>query len=288
MRVKVHSHSEPELVDTEPRRLRPSLVYRPHDVVAGGFDEASVAKADPKDLLEPVRLDGDDAGHSCCVVDLATDLLFLHELTDRHHALGCRDEGMPRLTRRALRLRLEADVEPDRGVEGRVLVDEDRLQLGLEGVGLVVSCEVASFTAPAADGVDDAADHLLHGALALGGGHAPPEVLLRDDVRRGLGPELRELDTLLLERGPVLARDVRVAELPLDLVERVTARDREEAARGDARLRVDDRVHDLALCRRLRHLRLLRGCHRFLPSRVRQYVFPPRRANFVIRADSGW
>src|SRR5207342_3721365 len=87
---------------------------------------------------------------------------------------------------RALRLRLEADVEPDGGVEGRVLVDEDRLELRLEGVGLFIGPEVAALAAPAADRVDDAADHLLDGALALGRRHAAPEVLLGDDVRRGL------------------------------------------------------------------------------------------------------
>ncbi len=145
----------------------------------------------------------------------------------------------------ALRLRLEADVEPDRGVEGGELVDEDRLELGLEGVGLLVGREVAALAAPAADRVDDAADHLLDGALALGRGHAAAEVLLRDDVGRGLRPELGELDVLLLERGAVLAGNVSVAKLPFDLLERVAAGDGEQAARGDARVRFHDRVHDL-------------------------------------------
>ena len=138
----------------------------------------------------------------------------LHRVVDREDEAGA-----------ALRLRLEADVEPDRGVERRVLVDEDRLELGLEGVRLLVGREVAALAAPAADRVDDAADHLLDGALALGRGHAAAEVLLRDDVRRGLRPELRELDVLLLERRAVLARDVRVAKLPLDRVERIDARE---------------------------------------------------------------
>ena len=54
----------------------------------------------------------------------------------------------------------------------------------------------------------------------------------------------------LLERRAVAAGDQRVAELPLDLVERVAARDREEAPRGDARLLVEDRVDELlARCR---------------------------------------
>ena len=187
----------------------------------------------------------------------------LHRVVDREDEAGA-----------ALRLRLEADVEPDRRVERRVLVDEDRLELGLEGVGLLVRREVAALTAPAADRVDDAADHLLDGALALGRGHAAAEVLLRDDVRRGLRPELRELDVLLLEGRAVAAGDVRVAQLPLDRVERIDARDGEVALRSDARLRVDDRVHDL-VGRLLCDLRLLHRCHHFLPDRGRQYVFPP-------------
>ena len=168
---------------------------------------------------------------------------------------------------RALRLLLEADVEPDRRVERGELVDEDRLQLGLEGLGLLLGREVAALAAPAAGRVDDPADHLPHGALALGRGHAAAEVLLRDDVRRGLRPELGELDALLVERRLVLAGDERVAELPLDLVERVAAGDREVPADGEAGVLVDDGVHelvgldlDLAFCA-LRYAFLLHRRH---------------------------
>ena len=94
---------------------------------------------------------------------------------------------------------------------------------------LLVGREVAALAAPAGDRAGDAADHLLDRALALGRGHAAAEVLLRDDVRRVLRPELRELDVSLLERGAAPAGDQRVADLPLDLVERVAARDREVA-----------------------------------------------------------
>src|SRR5262249_2872016 len=115
------------------------------------------------------------------------------------------------------------DVEPDRRVEGGELVDEDRLQLGLEGVRLVVGREVAALAAPAADRVDDAADHLADAGLALGSAELAPEILLSNDIRRRLRPELRELDRLLVERGLVLARDEGVADLPLDLVEGIAA-----------------------------------------------------------------
>src|SRR5439155_15937860 len=62
----------------------------------------------------------------------------LHRVVDREDEAGG-----------ALRLLLETDVEPDRGVERGVLVDEDRLQLGLEGVGLLVAREVAAGAGPA-------------------------------------------------------------------------------------------------------------------------------------------
>src|SRR5436305_1701663 len=92
-----------------------------------------------------------------------------------------------------------------------------------------------------------------------------PEILLRDDVRRGLRPELRELDTALLEGRAVPAGDDRIARLPLDLVERVAARDREEALHAKPGALLDDRVHDL-LGRRFAALNLLDACHLPLPN----------------------
>ena len=162
----------------------------------------------------------------------------LHRVVDREDEAG-----------RALRRRLEADVEPDGAVEGGELVDEDRLQLGFERVGLVGVGEVTAFLAPGDDGVDDAADHLLHARLALRRGEAAAEVLLGDDVRGRLRPELRELDPALLERRPVAAWDDRVARLPFDLVERVAPGDGEEALDAEARTLLDDGIDDL--CGRL-------------------------------------
>ena len=159
---------------------------------------------------------------------------------DRVHRVVDREDE----ARRALRLLLEADVEPDRRVEGGELVDEDRLQLGLERLGLVLVGEVAALAAPRADRGDDAADHLLDARLALGRGHAAAEVLLGDDVRRRLRPEARELDALLLEDGPLLAGDERVAQLPLDLVERVAPGDREIALDGAGPRSIGDAVRE--------------------------------------------
>src|SRR5437773_2372079 len=82
----------------------------------------------------------------------------------------------------------------------------------LEDLGFFVGGEVAAGRAPAADRVDDASDHLLDARLALRRAHASAEVLLGDDVGRGLRPELRELDPLLFEGGLVLARNEGIAD----------------------------------------------------------------------------
>ena len=67
----------------------------------------------------------------------------------------------------ALRVLLEAHVEPDRRVEGRHLVEQDVGELVLEGGSVGVRGEVVALTTPGGDGAGDAADHLLDGRLAL-------------------------------------------------------------------------------------------------------------------------
>ena len=189
-------------------------------------------------LLRGAQLREVDAGARAAAED---DALAPDPVEDRLHRVVDREDE----ARRALRLLLEADVEPDRRVEGGELVHEDELQLVLERLRLLVAREVAARAAPRADRVDDAADHLLDAALAVGRAHAAAEVLLRDDVRRRLRPELRELDALLLEGRLVLAGDEGVARLPLDLVERVASGDREVAANAELRAVVEDGVQRL-------------------------------------------
>src|SRR5262249_44298112 len=125
---------------------------------------------------------------------------------------------------RALRVLLEADVEPDRRVERRQLVEKDIGELSLERVGVVIGGEVAALATPFRDRSGDAADHLLDRRLALGRGELSAEVLLGDDVRRVLRPGRRELDPALLERRLLRVADDRVTDLPLDHVERMGAR----------------------------------------------------------------
>src|SRR5262249_24200292 len=147
------------------------------------------------------------------------------------------------------------------------LVDEDRLELVLERLRLGVGREIAAVTTPRADRRHDAADHLLDRALALRARHAAPEVLLRDDVGRRLRPELGELDAALLELRPVLPGDVRVARLPLDLVVRLAALDREVPAHREAGVVVDDAVDELVGVDRDGRF-VLYGRHVLPPSRV--------------------
>ena len=95
-----------------------------------------------------------------------------------------------------------ADVEPHRAVERGPLVDEDRLQLVAERVGLVVVGEVAAVDAPVGDGVGHPVDHLAQRRLPPGRAEVPAEVLLGGDVRRVLRPGDRELHGRAARRRP--------------------------------------------------------------------------------------
>src|SRR6478672_1165850 len=161
----------------------------------------------------------------------AEDLALLGvPVEDRlHRVLDAEDEAGG-----ALRRLLEADVEPDRRVEGRLLVEQDRGQLHLEGVGVLLGGEVAALAAPVGDRAGDPADHLFDRALALGAAELAAEVLLGDDVGRVLGPALRELDLTLLEGRALRVSDHRIADLPLDLVERMHAGRRKSPLYGEA------------------------------------------------------
>ena len=169
MGVQVHAHAHCKLVEPQPLWRRAAFADRLDDVVGRRLDELAIAELHSPNRLPAVGLDRDDAGGSVGVVDLAADLLALDELPDRDEALRGGDERVIGLARRALRVLLEADVEPDRRVEGRHLVEQDVGELGLEGVGVLGRGEVAALAAPAGDGARHAADHLAHRALALVG-----------------------------------------------------------------------------------------------------------------------
>ena len=116
---------------------------------------------------------------------------------------------------------LEADVEPDRAVERRLLIDEQVLQVVAERLQIVVAREVLLLLRPVGNRVDDAADELLDAALALGRADRAAEILGNDDVGRLLRPEPRDFDVALLEDNrTLLIADDRRAHVPFNLVER--------------------------------------------------------------------
>src|SRR4029079_16667214 len=91
---------------------------------------------------------------------------------------------------------------------------------------------VAAGAAPVGDRARDTGDHLLDRALAGRRFELTAEVLLGHDVRRFLRPRARELDIALLEGDLAAVADLRVAQLPLDRVERMDAGTRELAPDG--------------------------------------------------------
>ena len=119
----------------------------------------------------------------------------------------------------ALRPRLDADVEPDRRVEGHLLVDDEVGQLRLERLEVVVRREVALRLRPARDRVDDAIDELADAGLTLGGVEVAAEVFADHDVGGELAPERGDFHVLLLEDAlAALRADAGGAVLPGDLV----------------------------------------------------------------------
>src|SRR5205814_9738341 len=90
--------------------------------------ELFLRRAEPREV---------DAGAGAAAED---DSLAPDPVEDRlHRVLDREDEA-----RTTLRTLLEADVEPDRRVERRELVDEDELQLVLERLRLLVAREIAA------------------------------------------------------------------------------------------------------------------------------------------------
>ena len=67
----------------------------------------------------------------------------------------------------------DADVEPHRRVERRLLVDDQVLELVAEGLGLFVVDEVAVLAAPVGDGVGHPVGDLLERRLPVGGARVP-------------------------------------------------------------------------------------------------------------------
>ncbi len=97
-------------------------------------------------------------------------------------------------------------------------MDDQILELGPEGLGLVVVDEVPVLAAPRRDGVDHPVDDLLERPLPLRRAEGAPEVLLGQDVGGVQAPPGRNLHAELLEghrTGGVMG-DPGVPPFPVD------------------------------------------------------------------------
>ena len=126
--------------------------------------------------------------------------------------------------RRALRIGLDADVEPHRRIERHLLRHQQVAKFGAVVVRGFLIREVAVLHAPVGDGVGDPADELAHRALPIGRAELATEVFLHHHVRRGLAPRFRHLHIALLEDDlAALAHDAGGPHVPLDPAESVVA-----------------------------------------------------------------
>ena len=130
----------------------------------------------------------------------------------------------------------DPDVEPHRGVEGGLLVDDEVLELVAEGLGLVVVDEVAVLDAPGGDGVDHPVGDLPAATTRARRCRGCPEVLLGEDVGGVEAPGRGHLDPSCSKATAAVAvvGDPRVAPLPGDLVVGVDAVGGEVPADADA------------------------------------------------------
>ncbi len=115
---------------------------------------------------------------------------------------------------------VEADVEPDRRVEGTVLVHAEPGEIAVEVFAVLLRFKVAVLDAPVGDRAGDAVHELLDRVLPFGRVDLAVEVLAHDNVRGQLAPGGRDFTGRLLEEHlAVLPLDGGRAELPLRRVE---------------------------------------------------------------------
>ena len=125
---------------------------------------------------------------------------------------------------------LEADVEPDRGVEGGLLVDQQVLQVVAECLQVVLAGEVVLPARPLGNRVHDPANELFDAPLAIRTAHLAAEILGNDDIRGLLRPETGDFDVTLLEDDrALLVAYYRRPGVPLDFVERIDSFPAEKA-----------------------------------------------------------
>ena len=182
--------------------------------------EQLLGRADPGEV---------EAGAGAALEDEA--LLLVPVEDGVHRVVDAEDEAGADLLRRR-----RTDVEPDRGVEREVLVDQQPGHLVLEGLGVGRGREVPVVDTRLGVGLHDPVDQLLEAPLAYVGADRAAEVLGGDDRGGVDAPEVGELHAALLEDRlaglPVLLDDV--AALPGELVVGVGAGRAEDTLDGQA------------------------------------------------------
>src|SRR5262249_46252267 len=91
------------------------------------------------------------------------------------------------------------DIEPDRGIKTKYLMNKSVGELVLENLSVALAREIAVLAARLAVRADHPVDELLEAPLTLRGADGATEIFRGDDVRGVHRPEIRELDSALLE-----------------------------------------------------------------------------------------
>jgi len=115
---------------------------------------------------------------------------------------------------------VEPDIEPDRRVEGPILVQAQPRHLIIKNLALGPG-KITVLDPPIRDSAADAVDELAHRSFPFRGALFAIEILRDDHRGRQQGPRLGHLDILLPENHlAAVVGDFRRPPLPLNLVER--------------------------------------------------------------------
>ena len=123
----------------------------------------------------------------------------------------------------------ETDVEPNRRIEGAMLVEAEPRQVAIEGLAIFRGGEVAIHEPPIGDRAGHAMDELANAVFTFWGAVLAIEILADDDVGRELRPEGGYFTVLLFEEDlAIFVFDRSGAEFPIDGVKGIGSAGRTE------------------------------------------------------------